>query len=259
LLSGEALVSVVFGAAMAFIGFTIAAVAEELEPGPFLGFRISYATVSRRVWVRVNRLAGMALGAAGLACIPVGLAWGFAAEAIAFVVAVTAIMVAVTEYSRRLAEREDVAEPPPPGGLERVEGLPPWGSALVASAAAGSTALLLYAAARLYLEGLGAGAWALAVPSIVALYLAYLSTMRFEAYCLPWISSRRGCRLLAITASLGDSILNAAIALLALHYIKTGLVTLALAITLILAAAATVLLDWSRSRRGGCVGKAYLL
>jgi len=249
LLGGEALVDVVFGAAVALIGFTLAAVAGELEPGPLIGFRVSYATVSRRVWVRVNRLAGIALGAAGLACIPVGLVWGFAVEAVAFAVAGTAIVVALTEYSRRLAERESLASPPPPGGLERVEGLPLWGSALVASAAGGSTALLLYAAAELYLEGLGAGAWALVVLVATALYLAYLSTARFEAYCLPWITSGRGCRSLALLIPLGDSLINASVALLVLRHTKAGLTLLALAIALIVAAAAIALAYWSRRER----------
>jgi hypothetical protein len=251
LLGGEDLVSIVFGAAMALIGFTIAAEAEELEPGPFFGFRISYAIVSRRVWVRVNRLSGMALGAAGLACIPIGLAWGFAAEVVAFVIAATAVVVAVTEYSRRLAEREGVAEPPPPGGVERVEGLPPWGSSLVASAAGGSTVLLLYAAAKLYLEGLGAWAWILAILAVVVLYLAYLSIARFEAYCLPWIFSGRGCRLLAIATPLGDSLLNAAVALIALNHIKAGLATLGVAVALVAAAVTVVLIYWSRRGRSG--------
>lgn len=48
------------------VGLIIYFIANRIPPNPFLGFRIGYAYVSRRVWVKLNRISGIVVALIGV-------------------------------------------------------------------------------------------------------------------------------------------------------------------------------------------------
>ena len=224
--------AVALGLSLSIIGFGLAWLAEELEPGPLIGVRISYATVSKRVWTRVNRVLGLVLGVSGLLMIPVGVFLGIAFEALLYAAVAAASMVFAVEYSRRLAEIEAVREPPPDevaeAGVVLIERLPRSWRVLIAAALALSVIVYVYAVAVIVGLGLGEAGLVLLIVLIPTLYTSYLSLARPEAYSLPWVGD--DYRIFALFTPLLLILVDAFIGLLLLGYTLASIAVLSISV-----------------------------
>ncbi|MCE4599982.1 MAG: hypothetical protein F7C38_00240 [Desulfurococcales archaeon] len=222
--------AVALGLSLSIIGFGLAWLAGELEPGPLIGVRLSYATVSKRVWARVNRVLGLVLGVSGLLMIPVGLFLGIAFEALLYAVVAVASVVFAVEYSKRLAEIEAVREPPPDDAVEAsvvlIERLPRSWRVLIAVALALSTVVYVYAVAEIVRLGLWEAGLVLLVVLTPTLYTSYLSLARPEAYSLPWVGG--DYKLFALLTPLLLILVDVSIGLLLLDYTLASLVALSM-------------------------------
>jgi len=211
---GEWLVEVLIGLSVALPGAVLAMVAESIPPNALVGFRVSYAMTSRRVWIHVNRTAGIALAVIGASAVPVGLIAGVIAEAVFLSLGVTASVIALVEYSRRLAELESLRTPPPEGPVVEVRRRAATSAAMGAAA---TLAVSTLAAAAPRLAGVGP-AYLVTASSLAALavYLCYLASMRPESFQRPWLEPSEA-ELVAVLVGWGLALVSAGINLAPLN------------------------------------------
>lgn len=95
-------------------GAALALLAGRIPANPIFGFRIGYAYVSRRAWVKLNRVAGTCLCILGASLIPQYLLLGDAGlTVLLFGVELTALTAALILYGERVAEAELISEAVP--------------------------------------------------------------------------------------------------------------------------------------------------
>jgi len=95
-------------------GALLALLAGRIPANPILGFRIGYAYVSKRAWVKLNRVAGACLCILGASLIPQYLLLGDAGTTVLlFGVELTALTAALILYGERVAEAELISEATP--------------------------------------------------------------------------------------------------------------------------------------------------
>ncbi len=229
MVDGELYGPIIIGLGLSLIGFGLVLVSNELEPGPLVGIRISYLTVSRKVWSKVNKVFGLILGFGALAVIPVGVLWGIGAELECYTVMIVIAVITVIEYSARLAEREMLSLPGSDHG-EVVEPLNTKWKIILVTVALIDIIIYTIVAKEISSEGLGDVAFILIVILILALYLVYLSLARIEAYALPWLKERY--REIAFFIPLSLLVLDASIGLIVLGWKVYGLIILILSILL---------------------------
>ncbi len=93
-------------------GVILYIIVPRIKPNPFLGFRVGYVYVSRRLWVKANRIASIMLSLIALASIILSPIIGGTASLIVLVIGVTTTVVILTLYFERLAEKELISMPP---------------------------------------------------------------------------------------------------------------------------------------------------
>ena len=99
-----ALVTLVSGASLALL-------AGRIPVNPILGFRVGYAYVSKRAWVKLNRVAGACLCALGALLIPEYLLLGNAGITVMiFGIEIVILTLALILYGERVAEAELISE-----------------------------------------------------------------------------------------------------------------------------------------------------
>ena len=117
-------------------GALLVLLAGRIPANPIFGFRIGYAYVSKRAWVKLNRVAGACLCILGASLIPQYLLLGDAGTTVLlFGVELTALTAALILYGERVAEAELISEavPSTPGKPVPVRGygINPLAAALV--------------------------------------------------------------------------------------------------------------------------------
>ena len=228
---GEIIISIIISLIMISTGFTIAILSGKIKPGPLFGFRISYATVSRKVWVKTNRIAGIAIGIVGIISLPFGIIWGIGVQSVVMTISLIVAVAVVTELSKKFAEMEMFSEPTElPKPSERtlaIKSLNLSQKLLILSFLSLSLFASIWSSLRLLNEGLPTlSAFMLALWSSPA-YLGYLSLRRPEAYSLPWIKPGDD-KLLALSAPLCLSLISIGISLTTTKFGFLGLyITLA--------------------------------
>ncbi len=234
--------SLIIGVALSIPGLALWAFADELDVYPFVGFRIAYATVSKDLWKRMNRISGKVLGLIGLFSIPIGLFFGLLWEILIYAISVAMATLVLIEYARSQAERESLRipareeKPPSPISMGTTSKL------AISLFTISSSILLSIALRKLLYEGIGLEILIAFLPYfILMLYMTYLSIFRPEAYALPWIKEE-GTKVLAITVPVSLSLIG--IALSALMLCKSSLYwifTLVLSFTILILAFITQL------------------
>ncbi len=106
------LVAFVSSLLIAVTGAALYLLAERLPMNPFVGFRIGYAYISRKLWVKLNKEAGLVLAVIGAFLMPASLIL----EPLASIMLLLALLVGATivlvERASRLAEKELLSAPP---------------------------------------------------------------------------------------------------------------------------------------------------
>ncbi len=185
--------------------------AGRLEYSPFAGLNPAYVTVSRRVAARINRLLGTILVLGSLASLGVGLMYGVTIQVSILVIHVITAFIAVTEYSRRLAEIESLVLPPE-GEPRPVPSLGLYGKLLVLASSITSLALAIASVRVLYgLDAVGIGVVMVSI-NMLPLYLAFLSIRRPEAYALPHLKESV-VKVLIVSIPVSVSLIMASISL----------------------------------------------
>jgi len=251
---GEIIISIIISLIMISTGFTIAILSDKIKPGPLFGFRISYATVSRKVWVRTNRIAGIAIGVVGAISLPFGILWGLGIQSVVMTISLIAAIAIVTELSKRFAEVEMFSEPAELAKLpEKALEIKPLSLSqkwLILSFLLLSLFSSVWSSLRLLNEGLQTlSAFMLALWSAPA-YLGYLSLRRPEAYSLPWIKPGDD-KLLALSAPICLSLISIGISLMMTRFELLGLYTTLVSIASLTIIAALILIRSSLRRSKG--------
>ena len=243
----DALLEVLIGLLQVVAGLPLVLVAERIPPNPLIGLRVSYTMTSKKAWTRLNRIAGSLIAGIGVLSIVVGLVWGIWAEALLLVIGDVAASIVLLEYSRSYAEKALISEPSAEDHSEPIQGLRGWAKALVAVVASSSTLVSVIAAVKLGSAGLpGASIIYLALGAI-ALYTAYLSLRRPEAYAYPWLGAEE-YRLLALLVPVSTALVATSAGLILFHSL-VGVSVLVVGISLALLAAAIVIRAYSRKTR----------
>jgi len=97
------------------VGLIIYFIANRIPPNPFLGFRIGYAYVSRRVWVKLNRISGIVVALIGVLVLVESLFFGKVLALLLMPAQLVVATVILVECAERLAEKELINIP---GGRE---------------------------------------------------------------------------------------------------------------------------------------------
>ncbi len=231
-MGGSWLAPVIIGVALSLIGFGLLWVAEELEPGPLVGFRISYVTVSRRVWRRVNRLFGLIAGFGSLIVIPLGIFWGLGVQLTSYTAIIVFGIVFTVEYSRVLAERELIRESGELGEAELIEPLGLVYRVALVSILILDIILYVYASIIISREGLLDLIPVSAIILVPGLYLTYLSLARIEAFALPWIGGRY--KVFAFLTTLSVLVVDASLALILIRMVIYGLLLIILSLIILI-------------------------
>ncbi|BES81622.1 hypothetical protein PABY_11890 [Pyrodictium abyssi] len=235
------------GLMLALPGLALALVADRLEQNPLIGFRVGYTFTSREAWVKANRVSGVVLAATGLAAMAVGLVWGFMACVIALVVLPLVALPLLVSYASRTAEKALIGEEqplePPAGELPR-----PRYPVLAAVVPILGLAACAMAAAGLLEEGMPAAAVVVGLEPFAALYLAYLSLARPEAYHQPWLEPGE-VAWLATLVPVSAGLASMASAALVAGYAAAGAALLALSLAHALAAAWITMRAYTQRQR----------
>ena len=93
-------------------GVILYIIVPRIKPNPFLGFRVGYVYVSRRLWVKANRIASITLSLIALTSIILSPIIGETASLIVLVLGATITVITLTLYFERLAEKELISMPP---------------------------------------------------------------------------------------------------------------------------------------------------
>ncbi len=194
-------------------GALLALLAGRVPANPILGFRVGYAYVSRRAWVKLNRVAGACLCVLGASLIPQYLLLGGAGlTVLLFGVELTALTAALILYGERVAEAELISEAAPalPGKPVPVRGygINPLATALML------LGVLILAYSATLLPSIGGGEVAvhfgvsgepngfMPASQLPTLYLApvfvgglallfmFLSVRKPESFYKPWLTER---------------------------------------------------------------------
>ncbi|NPA04693.1 MAG: DUF1648 domain-containing protein [Crenarchaeota archaeon] len=91
-------------------GAALALAAGRLPPNPIVGARLGYAYASRSAWTRVNRVTGICLAVLGALILLVEYVYGGFAAILLFMAATPAILVLLSLYAERVAERLSIGE-----------------------------------------------------------------------------------------------------------------------------------------------------
>lgn len=100
----EAIISIVVGLIVLVVS-ALSFKSSKMAPNPYLGFRIVPTLISKRVWVKINRLAGYM----GVICGLIALTSPLIFRGYCFVVSISSVILMVAAnniYSRRIVERE---------------------------------------------------------------------------------------------------------------------------------------------------------
>ena len=202
---GEIIISIIISLIMAFTGFALAALSSKIKPGPLFGFRISYATVSRRVWSKANKLAGIAIGIVGLVTLPFGIIFGVGAQAVIMIISLTVALIFVTERTKNLAEIEIMSRPLSTKSVSqkilKIKPLRPYLKILILLLLIISLVTSIWSFLTLLNEGLSTLSFFMISLWSLPAYLGYLSLKRPEAYSLPWIRPGDDMLLAVVTPS----------------------------------------------------------
>ncbi len=100
-------VAVVIAAA----GLALYITAPRIKPNPFLGFRIGYVYVSRKLWVKANRIASIIMAIIAFTTIALVHIVGATTSLVLMTLELIASIVALTIYFEKLAEKELISIP----------------------------------------------------------------------------------------------------------------------------------------------------
>ncbi len=248
-MGAEAVLALIITLAQSVPAAFLLAVADRLEPNPLIGFRLAYTISSRRVWRRANRLAALLLLTVGVASLPIGLFAGPEWQATTLALADVVIVAALSEYSRRLLELEQIVEPAPEATPEPATGIGAVDKALILAFLAVSLVIEGLACLSLYREGLPGAAAVLAAPAALSAYTAFLSLARPEAYERPWLRSGE-VRFIAVVLPVALSLLAASTGLAVMGSAKLAVLLVAASLAAVVLVAAVSLkryAEWASS------------
>lgn len=248
-MNSEAVLALIIALAQSAPAAFLLAVADRLEPNPLIGFRLAYTLSSRRVWRRANRLAALLLLAAGVASLPIGLFAGPGWQAAALALADIAIVAALSEYSRRLLELEQIVEPAPEAPPTPAAEIGAVEKALILAFLAASLVVEGLACLSLYREGLPGAAVVLAAPAAISAYVAFLSLARPEAYERPWLRPGE-VRFIVVALPVALSLLAASTGLAVTGPTKLAVLLMAVSLAVVALVAAVSLrryAEWASS------------
>ncbi len=123
----EQILSAIFYAVTSIIigtGIILYLIANKIPPNPFLGFRIGYAYVSRSVWVKLNRIAGLIFTLVGLLTIVESFFINYEVVLLLLPIQLIVATILLVEYAERIAERELIKIPE--GKEEKLEPIKPF-------------------------------------------------------------------------------------------------------------------------------------
>ncbi len=108
----EELLAYIVAVFIALTGLTLYIIAPRIKPNPFLGFRVGYVYVSRKLWVKANRIASIVIAVIALTAIALVHIVGAIASLMLMTLGLIASVVALTIYFEKLAEKELISTPP---------------------------------------------------------------------------------------------------------------------------------------------------
>jgi len=165
-------------------GLLYTLLADKIEYTPLSGITIAYAHVSRRTWVKVNRLIGVIMVVGGFCSMAVGLEYGVGVQASLLTTYIIVMIIVVIEYSRRLAELDSITTPPG-GPLKPVPDPGSLGKLIATTTSMISVSLSIASSYMLYMiHAIDIGVTIVSL-SMLALYLSILAVWRPESYALP--------------------------------------------------------------------------
>lgn len=257
--------------ALAITGFTLYFLASKIPPNPLVGFRAGYSYVSRRVWVRLNRVSALALIALAAVVFTLGCLYGSLAAALTSGIGSIVLVAALIPYAEAVAEKELIRSPAAGGRVTELKGLPPH-PILVTLVVASALASLTYLAVtypqlppeipthfNIWLQpdsygpksdGAAAAATGVIVAISLTLLIYVLGWRKVEALYKPWFDQRvfhkvlNSVYLLLAVVTLMASLTPVTMIQYAISGSLPQIIVIALYSLIILAAALTIHVVW---------------
>ncbi len=218
-------------------GVILALISRKLPINPFLGFRIGYVYISRNIWIKMNKLAGVVFAFLGAIFLVMPYIIDALVTLILMLFSIIAVTMILIEYASKIAELELIKLPAKERAtkLERIEPLYP--SIPIIALLVVSISIFLYSLIVLYpqlpevvavhfslsgapdrygskIELLAASIAGPALFYTLLAYFTYLGVKRPEAFYKPWlkpIEVRRYALSLITALALGSIIVTIAI------------------------------------------------